>query len=447
MSYKLSRKIDNFLLAWKQRDNHLPLIVKGARQIGKTSSVRHFSQTYKNFVEINFVTEPEFRNIFDKSFKPDDIIKEITLIDTSKKFVAVETLIFFDELQACPNCATSLKFFKLDGRYDVICSGSLMGINYNEIESNSVGFKEEYEMYSIDFEEFLWANGYTNDQVDDLYTHMRNLVSFSQVEMDVMLDLFRTYMVVGGMPAVVDEYISQKNFSGILRMQKTLLRNYEEDITKYAIGLDKGKIKNVYNNIPAFLAKDNKKFQISKIAKNARNRDYVGTAEWLQDAGIVNICYCLDVPEMPFRGNYNPTNYKIYFADTGLLIASLDEESQVDLRANKNFNTCKGAIYENVVAEMLVKSGYKLFFYRNEKSTVEMDFFVRDADSVVPIEVKATNNATASLNNLIEKEMYPEIKYGIKFCEKNIGFNGKFYTFPYFLVFLLHRYMMEKIAK
>ena len=195
MSYKLSRKIDYFLLAWKQRDNHLPLIVKGARQIGKTSSVRHFSQTYKNFVEINFVTEPEFRNIFDKSFKPDDIIKEITLIDTSRKFIAGETLIFFDELQACPNCATSLKFFKLDGRYDVICSGSLMGINYNEIESNSVGFKEEYEMYSLDFEEFLWANGYTNDQIDDLYDHMLNLVSFSQVEMDVMLDLFRTYMV------------------------------------------------------------------------------------------------------------------------------------------------------------------------------------------------------------------------------------------------------------
>ena len=150
---------------------------------------------------------------------------------------------------------------------------------------------------------------------------------------------------------------------------------------------------------------------------------------------------------MPFRGNYNPTNYKLYFADTGLLIASLDEESQVDLRANRNFNTCKGAIYENVIAEILVKSGYKLFFYRNEKSTVEMDFFVRDADTVVPVDVKATNNATASLNNLIEKDLYPEIKYGIKFCEKNIGYNGKFYTFPYFLAFLLHRYMMGKIIK
>ena len=447
MSYKLNRKIDSFLSAWKQRENHLPLIVKGARQIGKTSSIRHFSESYGNFVEINFVTEPQFRRIFDKSFKPDDIIKEITLIDTSKKFVAGDTLLFFDELQACPNCATSLKFFKLDGRYDVICSGSLMGINYNEIESNSVGFKEEYEMYSLDFEEFLWANGYSNSQIDDLYAHMCDLKPFTPLEMEVMLDLFRTYMVVGGMPAVVDEYVSQKNFSGILRMQKMLLRNYEEDITKYASGLDKGKIKNVYDNIPVFLAKDNKKFQISKIAKNARNRDYIGTADWLQDAGIVNICYCLDVPEMPFRGNYNPTNYKLYFADTGLLIASLDEESQVDLRANRNFNTCKGAIYENVIAEILVKSGYKLFFYRNEKSTVEMDFFVRDADTVVPVEVKATNNATASLNNLIEKDLYPEIRYGIKFCDKNIGYNGKFYTFPYFLAFLLHRYMMGKIIK
>lgn len=447
MAYKLKRKIDDFLLSWKSRSDHLPLIVKGARQIGKTSSIEHFSETYGHFVEINFVTEPQYRKIFDKSFKTDDVVKEITLLDPEKKFVAGDTLLFFDELQSCPNCATSLKFFKQDGRYDVICSGSLMGINYNEIESNSVGFKEEYEMFSLDFEEFLWANGYSDSQIDDLYFHMRELQPFTNLEMDVMMELFRNYMVVGGMPAIVDAFVEQKNFSGILRKQKMLLISYEEDITKYAQGLDKGKIKNVYANIPAFLAKDNKKFQISKIARNARTRDYVGTAEWLQDSGIVNICYCLDAPEMPFRGNYNPANYKIYFADTGLLIASLDEESQVDLRANRNFNTCKGAIYENVVAETLVKSGYKLFFYRNEKSTVEMDFFIRDAESVVPVEVKASNNASASLCNLIEKDKYPEVKYGIKLCDRNIGFNGKFYTFPYFLSFLLHRYMMDKIKK
>lgn len=446
MKYNLKRKIDVFLLQWKKKKEHLPLIIKGARQIGKTSSIEHFSKTYEHVVSINFVTEPEYKNIFKRGYKVDDIIKEISMIDPQKKFIAQKTLFFFDELQSCPQCATSLKFFKLDGRFDVICSGSLMGLNYNEIESNSVGFKEEYEMFSLDFEEFLWANGYTENHINDLYAHMQQLQPFTDLEMNIMLDLFHSYMVTGGMPAIVDTYIQQKNFANLLQMQRNLLRDYEEDITKYAQGLDKGKIKNVYDNIPVFLAKENKKFQISKIARNARNRDYIGTTDWLSNAGIVNICYCLDVPELPFKGNYNPSNYKLYFADTGLLIASMDEESQTDLRANKNFNTCKGAIYENIIAEMLVKSGYKLFFYKNEKSTIEMDFFIRDANSVIPIEVKATDNATSSLKKLIEKENFKEIKYGIKLCNKNIGFNGTFYTFPYFLTFLLHRFMLEKIA-
>ncbi len=447
MKNLLRRKIDAFLIDWKQRKDHLPLIVKGARQIGKTFSIRKFAESYKYLIEINFVTEPQYKTIFENGFVVDEVLKQITMIDPKKKFVARETLLFFDELQACPNCATSLKFFQLDGRFDVICSGSLMGINYNEIESNSVGYKEEYEMHSLDFEEFLWAKGYSDEQIEDLYFHMKNLQPFTQLEMEVMHSNFKDYMIIGGMPAIVKTFIDEKNFSGTLKKQKQILVDYEEDITKYVIGLDKAKVKNVYNNISTFLAKENKKFQISKIAKNARNRDYIGVNDWLKDAGIVNVCYGLDMPELPFRGNYNATNYKLYFADTGLLIASLDAESQEDLRANKNFNTCKGAIYENIIAETLVKSGYQLYYYKNEKSTIEMDFFVRDANSVVPVEVKASDNATASLNNLIEKDLYKEIKYGIKFCNKNIGFNGKFYTFPYFLTFLLHRFMFDKIAQ
>ena len=247
------------------------------------------------------------------------------------------------------------------------------------------------------------------------------------------------------MPQVVKMFVGQNNFSGILDAQRALLRAYAEDITKYAVGLDKAKVRNVYENIPAFLAKENKKFQISKIAHGARNREYVGVVDWLNDAGIVNICYCLDLPEMPFKGNYNPQNYKLYFRDTGLLIASLDDEAQADLRANKNFNTYKGAVYENIVADMLVKSGYPLFYYKNAKGTLEMDFFVRDADSVVPVEVKASDNSTPSLNTLINSDKYPDIKYGIKLCHKNIGFNGKFYTFPYFTAFLLKKYMIWRI--
>ena len=332
----------------------------------------------------------------------------------------------------------------MDGRFDVICSGSLMGINYREIESNSVGYKEDYEMYSMDFEEFLWAKGYSDDFVEDLYRNMRDLVPLSTLQMDVLLGLFRDYVIIGGMPEVVDTYVRNKNFSGTLGIQKQLLNDYEEDITKYVEGLDKAKVKAVYNHISTFLAKENKRFQITKIARNARNRDYIGCVEWLADADVINICYCLNQPELPLKGNYDPKLYKIYFKDTGLLIASLDEEAQEDLRANKNLGTYKGAIYENIVGDMLAKQGYRLFYYRSERPALEMDFFVRDADSLVPVEVKASDGATASLNNLLKTGRYPDVKYGIKLGYKNIGFNGKFYTFPYFLTFLLKRFLSER---
>ena len=441
----LKRKIDKFLIDWKNSPDKKPLIIKGARQIGKTESIRNFAKNnYKNVIEINFVIQKQYKDIFDDGFEVDTIIKNISLRNPNFEFIPGETLIFFDELQDCINCATSLKSFNQDGRYDVICSGSLMGINYNEIESNSVGNKEDYEMYSMDFEEFLWAKGYKEEQIEELYEHMINLTPLSNTELSVMFENFKEYMIIGGMPAIVNSFIKNNNYSGTLKMQEQILRDYEEDITKYANGLDQGKILNVYRKIPTFLGNENKKFQISKVEQGARSREYVGTIDWLNNAGIINICYCMEQPELPLGGNYNPDNFRIFFRDTGLLIGSLDEESQEDLRNNKNFNTYKGAIYENIVGDMLVKQGYKLYFYKNAKGTIEMDFFIRDKDSLIPVEVKATDGATVSLNNLITSTKYKDIKYGIKLGYKNIGFNGKFYTFPYFLTFLLKRYLKGK---
>src|SRR5574344_300343 len=445
MNDSLKRKIDSFLINWKNNPKHLPLIVKGARQVGKTFSIEKFAKTYDSFIEINFVTEPQYKMIFDKGFSTDKITSSISFVNPSLKFIPHHTLILFDELQACPNCATSLKFFKLDGRYDVICSGSLMGINYKEIESNSVGYKEDYVMYSMDFEEFLWAKGYSDDFIEDIYHNMSDVIPFSQLQLNVLFELFRDYVTLGGMPEVVNTYIQNKNFSGTLKIQRQLLIDYQEDITKYVEGLDKAKVKAIYNHISTFLAKENKRFQISKVASNARNRDYMGCVEWLDDAGVVNICHCLNYPELPLKGNYDPKLYKIYFKDTGLLIASLDEEAQQDLRANKNLGTYKGAIYENIVGDMLVKQGYNLFYYNADKPALEMDFFIRDSDSLIPIEVKAIDGCTISLNNLLKDDIYPDIKYGIKLGYKNIGFNGKFYTFPYFLTFLLKRFISDRI--
>lgn len=445
MGKLLKRKIDSFLTEWKKSADRKPLVVKGARQIGKTCSIDCFAENnYSSVVRINFVEQPKFKSIFDDGFEVDAILKNMSLLNPDFVFIPHDTLFFFDELQACPNCATSLKFFKLDGRYDVICSGSLMGINYKEIESNSVGYKEDYEMHSMDFEEFLWAEGYSDDLIDELFCHMRELTPFSPLEMDVLFELFRNYVVLGGMPEVVSTYIRKKNFSGTLSIQRQLLLDYEEDITKYVEGLDKAKVKAVYNHVSTFLAKDNKRFQVTKLARNARNRDYMGCVEWLAEAGVVNLCHCMNYPELPLKGNYDPKLYKVYFKDTGLLVASLDDEAQEDLRANRNLGTYKGAIYENIVADMLVKQGYDLFYYSSDKPSLEMDFFIRDRDSLIPVEVKAADGATSSLNKLLQSDRYPDVKYGIKLCYKNIGFNGKFYTFPYFLAFLLRRFVSER---
>ena len=438
----LKRKIDTFLTKWKANPDRKPLIVKGPRQVGKTESIKRFGDmNYQSVIAINFVEEPKYKMITTDGYKAEDIIKNISRIDPAKRFIEGETLIFFDELQEFPDIATALKFFKIDGRFDVICSGSMLGINYRKIESNSVGYKSDYEMFSLDFEEFLWANGYDESFVEDMLEHMRTLKPFNEVEMSVCSEFFLDYCILGGMPAVVREFIVKGTFEGSLEVQRQLIADYKEDIRKYADGMDQTRILNVFNHIPAQLAKDNKKFQISKVASGARFRDYRGCIEWLDNAGMVNICYCLNFPELPLQGNYDDTKYKIYFADSGLLVAMLDEEAQEDLRTNKNLGVYKGALYENVVGEALVKAGYKLYYYKRDDSTLEQDFFVRTARALLPVEVKAKNGTAKSLRTLISSDKYEDIYCGIKFIAGNIGYSDNIYTFPYFCAFLLKRYL------
>ncbi len=230
----------------------------------------------------------------------------------------------------------------------------------------------------------------------------------------------------------------------MLQIQRQILCDYEEDITTYAGGLDTAKILSVYRRIPVFLGRENKKFQISHIERGARSREYVGVVEWLDSAAIVTVCHCMSQPELPLRGNYNPDNYKLYFRDTGLLVASLDEEAQQDLRNNRNFNTYKGALFENIVSQMLAQQGYPVSFYRDTKKSLEIDFLVRDAHSLVPIEVKASNGPSRSLQKMIESPVYKDVQYGIKLGHANIGRTDTLYTFPYFLTFQLKRFLRER---
>ena len=439
----LKRKIDDVLMQWKKDADKSPLIIKGCRQIGKTESIKQFARNseYESIVEINFYEEPKYKGIIHEGYSTDSIIKNISLIDPSKKFIPGKTLIFFDEITEFPEIATSLKFFNIDQRFDVICSGSLLGANYNKIESNSVGYKTDYEMYSLDFEEFLWSCGYNESHLDNMLNHMINCTPFSENEMLVYHQLFLEYIILGGMPSVINKYISNKTFTDTLDIQRKLINGYKEDIRKYAVGIEQTKILNVFNSIPIQLAKENKTFQLSKISKDARSRNYRGCIEWLKDSGIINSCYALSNIDIPLSANYDINKFKLYFNDTGLLISQLDDETQDDLRVNKNLGTYKGAIYENIVAEALTKLNYKLFYYKKDNSTLEEDFLIRNKGKIVPIEVKATNGTSKSLQTLIANDKYKNITYGIKLSKSNIGFKSNIFSFPYFCTFLLRKFL------
>ena len=439
------RKIDDFLQEWKADAKHKPLIIKGARQIGKTESILHFAkQNYKNIVYINFALEKKFMQILADGYDVESVTRNITLADPSIQFIPEESIILFDEIQENPDVATTLKSFHRDGNYDVICSGSMLGINYKRIHSNSVGSKTDYEMFSMDFEEFLWAKGYSEEQVNSILSHMLENKPFNENEISIFKELFLTYLVLGGMPDVIKQYLETGTFSGTLDLQNQIRLDYEEDVRKYAEGLDQTKIISVYRSIPAQLAKENKKFQFNKVAKNARSREYSGCIDWLKNAGIIMECNCLQFPELPLKGNVEESKYKLYYMDTGLLISSLDEEAQEDLRVNKNLGVYKGALYENFVAEAFVKQGLGLYYYKKENASLEEDFFVRTQNALVPVEVKANSNQSKALSALISNKRYQDISFGIKLGDVNVGYANQIYTFPYFCAFKLKEYLKKK---
>ena len=259
-----------------------------------------------------------------------------------------------------------------------------------------------------------------------------------------MTGLFREYCIIGGMPDIVVKYLEMNLFSDILSEQRKLIADYEDDMIKYAEGLDQMKLVRTFRSVPAQLAKENKKFQYAKIARGARAAEYLGCVDWLENYGVVNIAHCLSFPELPLKGNEISDSYKVYVGDTGLLLAMLDDESQEDLRVNRNLGVYKGALYENYAAESLIKQGYGLYYYKKQNSTLKQDFFIRSANELIPLEIKASNNQSKTMKTLIESETYGEIKHGIKFISGNIGFQDPIYTFPYYCMFLLKRFMREQ---
>ena len=438
----LKRKIDAYLAEWKANDERKPLIIKGARQVGKTKSIETFAQSnYDSIVEINFVSDPVYKQIVENGYSAEAVIKNISRINPEARFIKGKTLIFFDEIQEFPDIVTSLKFFALDGNYDVICSGSLLGVHYKERSNISVGYKTEIEMRSLDFEEFLWALGYDDSIKNDILEHMLSFTPFTPSVLKIYNDLFLDYCLVGGMPDVVKDFVTRRTFENTLEIQRQIVIGYEADIRKYAVGLDKSRITNVFRSVPFQLGKENKKFQISKVRSGAKFKDYRGSLEWLEDAGIVNVSRALQTPNLPLKGNVIEDCCILYYADNGLLLSQLDDEAQMDFRQNKNLDVYKGGLLESIVGEALVKSGYELHYYKKENSTLQEEFLVRYKDYLVPIEVKAGNNNSKSLATLIKNPDYKEICFGVKIGRGNIGFDSNICTFPHFCAFLIKEFL------
>ena len=361
------------------------------------------------------------------------------MIDPKIVFATDATLIFFDEIQEFPEIATAFKFFAQDGRYDVIASGSLLGVHFKRIKSYSVGYQESVRMRSLDFEEFLWASGYREEQIEELLEPILAHKPFSEATKATMDRRFLDYCVLGGMPDVLETYFVKGSFENVPFTQRRILDDYRDDVCKYAEGMDPVRIRAVFDSIPRQLAKDNHKFQWSVVRKGAGNKDYWGCVEWLEDAGVVEKCKAMDFPELPMGAHLQNDVFRLYLGDSGLLLSMLESQVQEDVRVRRNLGTWKGALFENIVGEALVKAGAALAYYRKENSTLEMDFFLRSENGLVPIEVKGENNRAQSLRTLIASETYRDISWGVKLVHGNVGFEGKVLTLPQWCAFLLPR--------
>ncbi|MDR2717643.1 MAG: AAA family ATPase [Treponema sp.] len=436
----LHRKAYNQLLEWKNRPSKMVLLVKGARQIGKTFTIAQFAEEqYQRYVRINFDENPAYKVIFDGDLDMDTLIKQISLRVPSIKMIPGETLIFFDEIQDCPKAQTALKFITQDGRFDCIATGSLLGINNGrfsasgEIPSYPVGYVEHLDMYSLDFEEYLWARGVSVQSIADIKEYFDRKKKVPPAMHDRMMELLKEHIVVGGMPRVVQEFVDTGNFSAVLKLQRDIISDYASDIAKYAEGSEKVKARSCFYAIPKQLAKDYKKFQYSIVEKKGTSRKFGGSLEWLYDAGIINFCYNLRCPELPLEGNAADDIFKVYMRDTGLLTAMLEDGSQADIIDGK-LGIYKGALYENIIADIFGKLGKKLFYYEY-RGQMEIDFFIRRNSQAQAVEVKSAGNTKSkSLDNIIKNY---GVEHGIKLSSNNISISEKIEHFPLYMAMFL----------
>ena len=441
----LKRKIESVLAEWRNSESKKPLVIKGIRQCGKTYIVRKFAEeNYESVIYMNFILEPDKKTAFIGNIDVDTIILNLSALIPGSRFINGKTCIILDEIQECREARTALKSFQIDGRFDIIATGSLLGVRgYGKSDKNAengqdsipVGYETVVEMYPLDFEEFLWANGMNDKVIDSVKSCFEKETAVPEGIHHVMMELLYRYVIVGGLPEVVNKFLETKNIELIYQVQRNLIAEYEEDMIKYADDADKARIRECFESIPKQLARDNKKFQYSVVRKGGRSSQYIGSIQWLEDAGLVRRCYNTQITELPLEGNSIKDCFKLYTTDIGLLVAMLDYGTQADILRG-NLLGYKGAIFENLMADFLCKSGQKLYYFQKE-SGLELDFLVRYKGECVVLEVKAKSGKAKSLKTVLKNKNVYHVNHAIKLGKYNVGRKEEVFTIPLYMGFLI----------
>jgi len=438
----LKRKFIETLKQWKNTKKRECLLVNGARQVGKTFIIDVFGrENYQSYIYLNLFKNPEYKQIFEGELEPTEIYKRISLLVKNVKFIEGDTLIFIDEIQACSKARTALKFLAMDDKYDIIASGSLLGLHYNKLNQENaneisipVGYEREVEMHSLDFEEFLWATGVNESAIENLKEYYEQKKALPDSVKDLYQNKLREYLVVGGMPAVVNAFVETSNFQEAFKVQQKIFKAYEDDIQHYATNTERPKIRACYYSIPRQLAKEYSKFQYKTVEKNGNAKKYGNALDWLVDAGLIRRVHNVSLPEMPLRAYEQPENFKVYVTDVGLATHQFGFETQSALLRKELKGHAKGGIYENLIFDILHKRGLALNYYKNGENTQEIEFVFERSGEVVPVEVKSRNGLTTSMNEFI-KRYSPTL--AIKLIDGNVGVDGNKVSLPQFMAMFL----------
>lgn len=432
----LRRKIYDKLLAWKNNKGKKDaILLRGVRQCGKTYIVREFGKReYKNFIEINFIERPDMQAVFSGNLDVDNMVQQIKLSMPCCQFIPGETLLFLDEIQDVPNARTSLKFWTQDGRFDCIASGSLLGMDYKNEVSIPVGYEQQLIMRTLDFEEFIWALGAEVNLKEMLAPYVDGAKRVPEAMHNSLNKYLQEYMVVGGLPEVVDTYIATKDFYQVHLLQEKILRDYQDDIAKYALNQDKIKAKQCFLSIPRQLSKENHKFQYSVVEKKATARKFTSSLDWLHNAGLIDFAYNVNSPWFPLKAHVKEDQFRVYLCDIGLLVAMYGYQLKIALLSDALEGPAKGGIYESLVADILAKRGEELYYYKKEDSTLEIEFILERDCKLVPVEVKARKGSTRSLNELLKMD---NIERGYKLTAQNTGVVEKKITLPLYMAAII----------